>query len=242
MGEVTAITWTDHTANFWMGCVKVSAGCKNCYAEALTENRMGLSVWGASATRQPVLGIWQHVTRWNNNAERDNTRRRVFCMSLGDFFEDHPIANELRPHAWDSIRESPMLDWQILTKRPERIADNLPEDWGRGWPHVWLGTSIEDNRVVARADILRRIPARVHFISYEPALGPLNKLNLRHIEWVIYGGESGSGYREHDLQWARDMRERCRSRGVAFFYKQASGARPGSEPHLDGETIKEFPL
>jgi protein gp37 len=118
----------------------------------------------------------------------------------------------------------------------------LPADWGTGWDHVWLGTSIEDARVAHRADHLRAVPAVVRFISYEPAIGPLaHALNLDGLHWVIYGGESGSGHRADDRQWARDMRRACAERGVAFFHKQSSGAKPGSGVELDGLIVQEFP-
>lgn len=241
MGEGTIIAWTDFTANFWQGCTKVSAGCAHCYAESLTKNRMGLDVWGPNKPRKPVAGVWENVRKWNREAERSGDRKLVFVMSLGDFFEDDPVANEIRPRAWDLIRRSEWLDFQLLTKRPERIAANLPADWRDGWPNVWLGTSIEDMRVAARADHLRTIPASVRFVSYEPALGPLDDLNLDGIDWMIYGGESGPGFRPHDLAWPRRMRERCSELGVAFFFKQSSAPRTEMGTTLDGETVRKYP-
>lgn len=244
MAGETLIAWTDHTFNPWMGCTKVSDGCKNCYAETLTKNRMGLDVWGPRATRQVTKGPWDNVLAWNRAAERDGVIRRVFCASLCDVFEDHPIANATLPRVWRLIRQCQSLQFQLLTKRPERIADNLPDDWGSrgdGWPNVWLGTSIEDMRVAARADHLRSIPATVRFISYEPALGPLNDLDLTGIDWIIYGGESGPGYRPEDKQWARDMREKCITAGVAFFHKQSAAIRTEMGIELDGRIIREYP-
>ena len=242
MGESTTISWTDATMNPWMGCAKVSAGCRNCYAEALTTGRMGLRLWGADAPRQVTKGPWREVRRWDAAARRDGVRRRVFCASLADVFEDHPTADATRPALWDLVRALDGLDWQILTKRPERIADHLPPDWGGGWPHVWLGTTIEDARVVGRADHLRAVPAAVRFVSYEPAIGPLaGALDLTGIGWVIYGGESGPGRRPEDKQWARDMRDACRSRGVAYYHKQSAGHRSGLGVALDGEVVHEMP-
>jgi protein gp37 len=124
---------------------------------------------------------------------------------------------------WDLIRVSPNLHFQLLTKRPENIVKYLPKDWGdEGYPNVWLGTSVEDMRVANRVDILREIPADVRFISYEPALGSLNDIDLSGIDWVIFGGESGSGYREADLEWAREMDVKCQALDIAFFFKQSS--------------------
>lgn len=242
MSEKTIIAWTDHTFNPWMGCEKVSDGCKNCYALTLTKNRMGLDLWGKSAERQVTKGPWQNVRKWNRDAEKDGVQRRVFCASLCDIFEDHPTANATRPRLWDLVRECTSLDWQILTKRPHRIVDNLPADWDAGWNHVWLGTSVEDMRVADRVDHLRNIPAAVRFISYEPAIGPLDDLDLTGIDWVIYGGESGAGYRQEDKNWARVMHRKCSENGTAFFHKQSSGYRTEMGIELDGRIIREYPI
>ena len=128
---------------------------------------------------------------WNREAEANGIRQRVFCSSMCDVFEDHPTIDAEREKLWPLIRATPSLDWQLLTKRADRMADRLPADWGGGYPNVWIGVSIENNDYVDRADRIRDIPAVVRFISYEPALGPLDQLNLSGIDWVIYGGESG---------------------------------------------------
>lgn len=240
MADETIIAWTDATFNPWMGCSKVSDGCKHCYAETLTKNRMGLSLWGPSGERQ-VTKTWGNPRRWDRAALAAGESARVFCASLCDVFEDHPTANATRPALWDLVRACPHLDWQILTKRPQRIVECLPADWGDGWPHVWLGTSIEDMRVAERAEHLRRVPAAVRFVSYEPALGPLDDLDLRGIDWVIYGGESGPGYRPHDLAWPRVMRDRAAREGWAFFYKQSAAFRTEVGTTLDGETVRKWP-
>jgi protein gp37 len=244
MADNSIIAWTNHTLNPWMGCMKVSDGCKHCYADTLVTNRMGLKLWGpASTTTRQVTSnaIWRKPITWNREAALRDEETFVFCASLCDVFEDHPIAEATRPRLWDLIRSTPSLTWQLLTKRPERIAQCLPADWGEGWPHVWLGTSIEDMRVAERADALRTVPAVVRFISYEPALGPLDDLALDGIDWVIYGGESGPGYRPHDLAWPRVMRDRCDALGVAFFFKQSAAARTEMGIRLDGELIRLWP-
>lgn len=241
MGVETAIAWTDHTFNPWMGCQKVSDGCKNCYAETLVKTRMGLDLWGANSRRQVTKAPWENVEKWNDSASALGVQRRVFCASLCDIFEDHPTANATRPRVWDVISRNTSLVFQVLTKRPENIARMLPCDWGEGWKNVWLGTTIEDMRVAGRADHLRGVPAVVRFVSYEPALGPLDDLDLSGIGWVIYGGESGPGHRAEDKDWARTMRDRCRDLGVAFFHKQSSAYRTEMGIELDGEIIREFP-
>jgi protein gp37 len=248
MSEKTSIAWTDHTFNPWMGCEKVSAGCKNCYAAELTKDRMGLQVWGKHAPRQVTKTPWQQVRQWNRQAPAHvgvlgaGAPDLTFCASLCDVFEDHPTANATRPAVWDIIRQCPEIHFQVLTKRPERIVDNLPDDWDTGYHNVWLGTSIEDMRVAERADILRRIPAVVRFISYEPALGPLDDLDLTGIDWVIYGGESGKNYRKEDKNWARTMHTKCSDAGIAFFHKQSNGLRTEMGIELDGRIVREFPV
>ena len=242
MGQDTKIAWTDHTMNPWLGCAKVSAGCKFCYAEQFITKRMGKPLWGPGAKRERTKSPWKNARKWNRQALALGQSQRVFCGSLCDIFEDHPTANEIRPDVWELIRECTALDWQLLTKRPENIRRFLPDDWGNGWPHVWLGCTIEDNRVAYRGDLLHHIPAAVRFISYEPAIGPLDLLSpLAWLDWVIYGGESGPGHRTEDKQWARDMRDRCKLNGVAFFHKQSAGYRAGLGVELDGELIREFP-
>ena len=247
MASKTLIAWTDATFNAWMGCTKVSAGCDHCYAETLTKNRMGIEVWGKDATRQvTTTANWRKPIAWNREAAEAGERRRVFCGSLMDWAEAHPIANASRPKLWRLIRETPWLDWLLLTKRSGRIARCLPDDWGEGYPNVWLGTSIEDMRVAFRADHLRAVPAVIRFISYEPALGPLDDLNLTGIHWLLYGGESGPGYRGEGVfddphAWARAMRYRCLKAGTTFFFKQSAAPRTEMGTEIDGETVRKWP-
>lgn len=266
MALETAIAWTTATANFWMGCQKVSSGCAHCYAETLTTNRMGLTVWGppGSSSRQAVKGVYANVRKLEREAAAGllsgpapGLPPLVFVGSLMDWAEDHPDAAAVRPRMWDLIRECKHLHFQMLTKRAHLIAGLLPDDWGpNGYPNVWLGTSIEsadaiDNQthrpVVERADHLRKIPAAVRFISYEPAVGPLaDALDLSGIDWVIYGGESGPGYRaegtsEDPKLWARDMFHACAEAGVAYFHKQSAAFRTEMGIELDGAVVRKYP-
>ena len=242
MGQETIIAWTDHTFNIAWGCTKVSPGCKNCYADTLAERR-GHSVWGPKKPRRTLSeNHWKGPEKWNREAEKAGESARVFACSMCDVFEDHPTIDHERARLWSLIRETPMLDWQLLTKRPENIARMLPADWGTSYHNVWLGTSIENNDYVSRARILTEIPAVVHFVSYEPALGPLPDLDLDGIEWLIYGGESGPGFRAHDVQWARDIREACAAAGTAFFFKQSSAFRTEMGTELDGEIVRAYPM
>ena len=254
MGVETTISWTDHTFNIVWGCEKVSPACDNCYAEVFA-HRMGLDIWddqrpqsatkGKTQTPRRVFGVkhWNEPLKWHRKAIKEKKRHRVFCGSMCDIFENHPqVIGELAK-LWPLIRATPMLDWQLLTKRPHRIKQSLPPDWGpTGYENVWLGTTIESNEYAHRAKRLIENPAPVHFISYEPALGPLDTLDLTDIEWVIYGGESGAHRRPEDLQWARDMEKRCTQAGVAFWFKQSSGLKSGTNPTLDGVQHHRFPL
>jgi protein gp37 len=158
-----------------------------------------------------------------------------------DVFEDHPTVDEEREKLWPLIRETPWLQWQLLTKRPERIPAHLPADWHTGYPNVWLGTSIEDNGEATRADELRKVPAVIRFISYEPALGEIDKVDLTGIHWLIYGGESGPSYRTASYSWPRIIRDRCAAEGIAFFHKQSDGLRSGLGVELDGVLHHDWP-
>lgn len=242
MADVTGISWTDHTHNIAWGCTKVSPGCQFCYADNLS-GRWGFDVWGPQAPRRRLSQQnWNKPLKWNKEAQKEGRSHKVFSSSMCDNFEDHPtIAQELQK-LWPLIRATPFLEWQLLTKRAERIEECLPDDWGDGYKNVWLGVSVENNDYVERADYLRKVPAKIRFISYEPALGPVPDLNLEGIHWLIFGGESGPNYRPADKQWAIDVRDRCQENGTAFFYKQSAALHPGTDPYLEGKEYKEFPV
>src|SRR6266403_1881177 len=249
MGTETIIAWTNHTFNISWGCVKVSPGCAHCYAETGSK-RYGHSVWGPTAPRR-IFGEshWNEPLKWNREAEKERSRHRVFTSSMCDVFEQHKMIDKEREKLWPLIRNTPWLDWQVLTKRSESIADNLPKDWGTGYSNVWLGVSAEDQKYYEQrwAD-LAPIPAVVRFVSYEPALGPIELcagLNPEHgsvfPDWIIYGGESGPGFRKADLAWPRSMRDQCKKLGIPFFHKQSSGIRTEMGIQLDGAIIREYP-
>lgn len=242
MGESTRIPWTDHTFNIAWGCTPVSEGCQNCYAKTQAE-RFGFDVWGPDKPRRTFgQKHWREPLKWNAAAKAEGRRHRVFCSSMCDIFESHPTIYDELGKLWAVIRATPWLDWQLLTKRPDWMKIRLPLGWGDGWPNVWLGTTIESSRYAHRANYLRRIPAVVRFISCEPALGSLYAVDLKGIDWVIYGGESGPQFRPHQLEWARNLRRWCQASGAAFFYKQGNGLKAGTDPMLDGEVIQEWPV
>lgn len=224
MAENSSIEWTDHTANFWWGCFKVSPGCTNCYAETLS-NRYGKSIWGPPKTtgRELKRGIWKDLPKWNRQAQESGRRKRVFVQSMADFFEDHEQVEEWRRAAITLIEDCTWLDFQVLTKRPENVLKMIPYIWVdmNIWPsHIWIGTSVENKDNLWRVDEIRKVPAAVRFLSLEPLLGDLGRLDLTGIHWVIAGGESGPRARPMHPEWARSLRDQCVAAGVPFFFKQ----------------------
>jgi protein gp37 len=218
MGANSKIEWCDHTFNPWIGCQKVSPGCDHCYAEAEWDHRYHRVQWGPHGERSRTsVDYWKQPHRWNRQAAAAGRRAQVFCASLADV-SDNRVPGEWREDLFRLIAETPALDWMLLTKRPENITRMLPPAWP--WANVWLGTTTEDQQHFdLRWPILGKIPAVVHFVSYEPALGPL-RLGSADPDWIIAGGESGPGRRPMDLAWARDLRDQCAAAGIAFFMKQ----------------------
>lgn len=233
MGVKSGIQWTDHTWNPWMGCTKVTAGCDHCY-------------------------MFREQKQYGNNPEevrRSKTKfrdplswkepARVFTCSWSDWF--HPAADAWRDDAWAIVRQTPHLTYQILTKRANRIAHCLPEDWGAyGYPNVWLGVSVEAQSTAFRIDQLAMTPAAVRFVSYEPALGPLT-LAQRDllVDWMIVGGESGSKEeaRPFDLTWAWDAIAECAFANIPVFVKQLGSvwARANGAKDWHGGDPAEWP-
>jgi protein gp37 len=234
MSDQTIIAWTEHTWNPWRGCEKISPGCAHCYMFS-AQRRMG---WNPEVVVRTTT--WPDPKRWEREAAARGRTALVFTCSWSDWF--HADADPWRDEAWAVIRACPHLHFQILTKRHERIADHLPADWGpHGYPNVWLGVSIENNAFVHRADTLRQIPAVVRFISAEPLLGPLPRLDLTYIDWLIVGGESGPGYRPMQVAWVRELRAKAKASGTAFFFKQSAAPRTEMGIELDGKVVREYP-
>lgn len=248
MADRTAIEWTDATFNPWWGCSRVSPACAHCYADTLAR-RYGHRLWDGDGRRFFTDQHWDRPRRWNKAAEARRQRVRVFCASMADVFEDAGELDLWRARLCKLIEETPALDWQLLTKRPENVAEMVP--WRSTWPsNVWIGASIENSRHTFRADILRELPASVRFISAEPLLGSLflngkpnrRPLDLAGIDWLIAGGESGPRHRPVNLDWVRELREACLESRTAFFYKQKGGRTPkAGGRELDGRTWNEFP-
>lgn len=224
MAENSGIEWTTHTFNPWVGCTKISAACDHCYAEAWAK-RAGRAVWGARAERQQTK-TWGNPVKWNRQAEGAKERPRVFCASLADVFDNHKsILPEWRELLWKLIRETPNLDWLLLTKRPQNIARYLPADWGAGYPNVWLGTTVEDQKAAdQRIPHLLNVPCAVRFISAEPLLGPVD------FRWIAQPDPERDGV--IDALKGRDW--------ITPALKQEGDFKPARPGHEDRNLNREF--
>ena len=232
----STIEWTDATWNPVVGCTKVSPGCKNCYAEALTERFRGVPghPFERGFDLRLVPSKLQEPIKWRSP-------KKIFTCSISDLFHEEVPISYLES-VFDVMVEADWHTYQVLTKRSERlsrVAERLP------WPdHIWMGVSVENNDYAHRIEHLLSTPARIRFLSLEPLLGPLPRLKLEGIDWVIVGGESGPKARPMDPAWAREIRDQCDDAGVAFFLKQLGGARGkrgGTEALLDGKLWHQFP-
>jgi protein gp37 len=234
MADKSAIEWTEATWNPVTGCSKVSPGCAHCYAETFAERWRGIP--GHPYEQGFELRLWpgrlEQPLRWRRP-------RTIFVNSMSDLFHEDIPATFIE-QVFRVMERARWHVFQVLTKRPERALELAPR---LSWPaHVWLGVSIENRRFVARAETLREVPADIRFISAEPLLGPLEGLDLTDIDWLIAGGESGPRHRRIDIDWVRDLRDRCVEDGVAFFFKQWGGVQSKSGGRLlDGRTWDEMP-
>lgn len=246
MAKNSRIEWTDHTFNPWWGCVKVSAACKHCYAEAWAK-RVGSKVWGPKSSRR-FFGEshWAEPLRWNRVAETAGERHRVFCASMADVFEDRRDLDPWRARLVKLIEATPHLDWLLLTKRPAEVPALAP--WGDNWPdNVWLGTTVENPREAERRiPALLSVPAQVRFLSCEPLLGSLNLSRWLTsggpIHWIIAGGESGPRARPMNPNWARALRDQCIAADVPFHFKQWGNYAPAEEGHVVAHVVGGVPL
>jgi protein gp37 len=227
MSTGSAIEWTEATWNVVTGCDRISVGCDHCYALTLAKRlkAMGSAKYqtdGDPRTSGPGFAVTTHPDTLREPLSWVKPRT-VFVNSMSDLFHAR-VPREFIGRVWDVMSRTPQHTYQILTKRPERmrrVLGTLPDGlWDLPLPNVWLGTSIEDNRRVGRADYLRETPAVVRFISAEPLLGPLPSLDLTGIDWLIIGGESGPGARLMRLEWAYDLIAQARAAGTAVFVKQ----------------------
>lgn len=230
----TKIEWTDETWNPVTGCTKISPGCKHCYAERMS---MRLKAMGNpnyhsafDLTLQPHM--LDHPLQWKRP-------RRIFVNSMSDLFH-HDVPLSYIQDVFSVMVRAHWHEYQVLTKRADRLLELSPDlPWA---PQIWQGVSVENEDYLDRIDCLRQTGAKVKFLSIEPLLGPMPQLDLRGIDWVIVGGESGPGARPVDPSWVLAIRDQCRHSGVAFFFKQWGGVnkkKAGRE--LEGRTWNEIP-
>jgi protein gp37 len=240
----TKIRWANNTWNPMTGCTKITEGCDRCYAEVIAEKFRGAAFPnGFAPTFKP-------------NKLRDIAKAkepaRWFVNSMSDVHHEAFDVDEIDA-VYDAMAATPHHDYLVLTKRPQRMRSYLTAPGG--WlerrelasvpEQIWLGTTIELDKYVFRADHLRAIPCLVRFLSCEPLLGPLPRLDLDGLSWVIAGGESGNGshdFRWMDHSWAYDLRDRCADAGVAFYFKQSSAPRTEQGIELEGRKHEEYPL
>jgi protein gp37 len=234
MSDKSAIEWTDATWNPVRGCTQVSPGCAHCYAKAFSERFRGVPghPFGQGFDLRLVPEKLSLPLTWKQP-------KLVFVNSMSDLYhEDVPI--EYIQRVFEVMARAPQHTFQILTKRHERLAEIAPFlPWT---PNIWQGVSVENNRWACRADALRAVPATVRFLSCEPLLGPLDRLSLDGIHWVIGGGESGPRHRPFKAEWARGLRDAALGAGIPFFWKQNGGRTPKAGGKLlDGREWCEMP-
>jgi protein gp37 len=234
MATNSKIEWTDATWNPVRGCTKISPGCKHCYAERFAERFRG--VQGHPFEQGFDLRLVPEKVKEPLHWKRP---QRIFVNSMSDLFHDDvPLPYIQRVFA--VMNQADWHKYQVLTKRAERleeVSSQLP--WA---PHIWMGVSVESTDYLWRIDHLRKTKAHIKFLSIEPLLGPLGKISLRGVDWVIVGGESGPGARPMEASWVKDIKDQCLRAGVAFFFKQWGGVqkkRHGRE--LEGRTWDEMP-
>jgi protein gp37 len=221
----TQIEWTDATWNPVAGCSIMSAGCTNCYAMEMARRleAMRVAKYEGLTRRSGNRTVWKGVVREDHDSlgipKRWRKPRKIFVNSMSDLFHD-AVSDEFILAVWQVMRETPHHNYQILTKRPDRMASILNEKVGEVLPNVWLGTSVEDKAVAQRVDVLKTVPAAVRFISFEPLIGPVGSIDLSGVHWAIVGGESGRSARPIKESWIDEIHAQCLRFGTRFFFKQ----------------------
>jgi protein gp37 len=243
MSTDTNISWTDHTFNPWIGCSKVSPACDECYAEARDKRFSHGAHWGPHAPRQrTATSNWKLPAKWNREVHSGGACDKVFCGSLCDIADNHPsILQAWRDDLAEIVLNTPNLDWQFLTKRPQNLAKFYSHEILQ---RVWVGATVENQQEAdRRIPILAQIPALIRWLSIEPLLERV-QLNLTEIGWMIVGGESGRHRRVCEVEWIVDVVMQCTDAGVPCFVKQDSALGPGKQGRLSDAiwAVKEFPL
>jgi protein gp37 len=247
MAGTSEIEWTEATWNPIAGCTILSPGCTNCYAQRIASRlqAMGQAKYQGTTRKSGRRHVWTGQVNVDHAALDAPLRwqkpLRIFVNSMSDLFQDG-VPDEIISAVWEVMKEADWHTYQILTKRPERMRDVVPQ-FDDQLPNVWLGTSVENAAHVGRIDVLRSVPAYIRFVSFEPLLGPVAPVNLDGIHWAIVGGESGPGARAINCEWVEAIQAACRDQSVAFFFKQWGGTRKGQAGRLlNGRTWDEYPL
>lgn len=241
------IEWTEATWNPVAGCTMVSPGCTNCYAMRMAARlqAMGHEKYAGTTRRSGGRAVWTGRVNFDERALTAplewSRPQRIFVNSMSDLFQEGLQIETIR-RIWDVMGKAKWHQFQVLTKRPDIMRDILSRDDFPMWSNVWLGTSVEDADRVSRIDDLRRTPAAVRFISFEPLLGAIGRPNLSDIHWAIVGGESGPEARPMEAVWVEEIQRHCGAEGVAFFFKQWGGKnKKRSGRMLQGRTWDDYP-
>ena len=244
----TSIEWTDATWNPVAGCTVMTAGCTNCYAMRMAARleAMGVGKYEALTRKSGGRVVWTGQVRLDERSLETqlswSNPRKVFVNSMSDLFHDG-VPAEFIHRVWNVMQSTPRHTYQILTKRPDRMAKILRGPEFTTLPNVWLGTSVEDGRVLDRLDAIRAVPAAIRFVSMEPLIGSVAAGDLRGIHWAIVGGESGPRARAMKPEWVDEIEAMCRRSGAAFFFKQWGGKNKKATGRLfRGRTYDEMPL
>lgn len=235
MATQSRIEWTESTWNPLTGCTKISPGCKYCYAERMAKR--------LQAMNQPNYVNGFKLTMHEHVVEKPlewKTPQVIFVNSMSDLFhKDVPL--EFIQRVFDTMKRAHWHQFQVLTKRSERLAELSPYlEWT---DNIWMGVSVENEKYTFRIDDLRKTGAKIKFLSVEPLIGPISKMNLRGINWVIVGGESGPGARPLEREWVVNIRDQCLKAKVPFFFKQWGGVQKKKTGRLlDGRTWDQMPV
>ncbi|MBI4895641.1 MAG: phage Gp37/Gp68 family protein [Candidatus Aenigmarchaeota archaeon] len=237
MANKSPIEWTNATWNPTTGCTKISAGCANCYAERLSNRlyHMGTEKYRNNFKLTLHPDALEIPLKWKEP-------KKIFVNSMSDLFhKDIPFS--FTKKIFDVMEKASWHNFQVLTKRPEIMLEFTKQYYPNPLPNVWLGTTVESSPWKYRIDVLRKVPAVVRFLSLEPLIGPLGKLNLKGIHWVIVGGESGYRRRPIEQEWVREIRDQCIEKKVPFFFKQWGGvvAKSGGR-RLDRRHWNQYPV
>ena len=243
--QSSKIEWTESTWNPVRGCTRVSEGCRFCYAERIAARFSGKGMAYEGLAKNTKAGPrWTQQVRFIpallDEPLKWKKPRRIFVNSMSDLFHEKVKLSDIQK-VFDVMRRADKHQFQVLTKRAERLLEYSPKlPWP---PNVWMGVSVEDNRVMDRIEALRQTDAHIKFLSLEPLLGALPNLTLDEIDWVIVGGESGPGAREMKKKWVIDIRDQCADAKVPFFFKQWGGKRKSKTGReLDERTYDEMPV